>query len=725
MMMSWWLYRVAILRIMSGSRLMRMMKRVMRLSDNADIVLNNKGYYLNRDLSMLAFNRRVLEMASDISIPLLERLRFLCIYTSNMDEYFEVRVAIQKHRLALGALGTAPDGLTATDMLLQMRESIEVMVEEQYKLLNDDLLPSLRDEGICILKRSEWTEAQTDWIRKFFKRELLPVLTPVGLDLAHPFPQILSKILNFIISLDGKDAFGREAKHAIVQAPISIARMIHLPPELCDVEHSFVFLSSIIHEHVGEFFPGMTVKACHQFRIIRNSELVIDEEDVVDLKQAVAGELLERRFSQPVRLEVSNKCPAKLYKFLLQQFGLQETDLYRMDGPVNLYRLSAIYDEVNRPDLKYPAFEPGIPARLLDEEQDMFQQIQQHDILLHHPYQSFNPVVELINQAAADPKVLVIKQTMYRVVPDSPMVDALIRAARANKEVVAVIELMARFNEEDNIAMANKLSAAGVQVVYGVMGFKTHGKMLMIVRREGRKLRRYVHLGTGNYHTFTSKFYTDFGLLTCDPELGEDVHKLFQQLTGLGKALRLKAMLAGPFTLHKGLIERINREADNAKAGKPARIRAKMNGLEEPEIIQALYRASQAGVKIDLVVRGICCLRPGIEGVSENIRVRSVLGRFLEHSRVYCFDNDGDTEVFCASADWMGRNLLRRVETCFPIRDAALKRDVIAEGLTPYFSDTAASWQLKSDGSYQRVKARTDVKSAQMMLMQKLGTLQE
>ncbi len=687
--------------------------------------LGQKDYYLNRDLSMLAFNHRVLEMAGDVSIPLLERLRFLCIYTSNMDEYFEVRVAVQKHRLALGALGTAADGLTATDILTQMRESIEAMVEEQYKLLNDDLLPSLRDEGIYILKRSEWTEAQADWIRKFFKRELLPVLTPIGLDLAHPFPKILSKVLNFIVALDGKDAFGREAKYAIVQAPISIARIIHLPSELCDYEHSFVFLSSIIHEHVGEFFPGMTVKACHQFRIIRNSELVIDEEDVVDLKQAVAGELLERRFSQPVRLEVSNRCPAKLYNFLLQQFGLLETDLYRMDGPVNLYRLSAVYDEVNRPDLKYPAFEPGIPARLLDEEQDMFRQIQQHDILLHHPYQSFNPVVELINQAASDPKVLVIKQTMYRVVPDSPMVDALIRAARANKEVVAVIELMARFNEEDNIAMANKLSAAGVQVVYGVMGYKTHGKMLMIVRREGRKLRRYVHLGTGNYHTFTSKFYTDFGLLTCDPELGEDVHKLFQQLTGLGKALRLKAMLAGPFTLHKGLIERINREADHAKAGKPARIRAKMNGLEEPEIIQALYRASQAGVKIDLVVRGICCLRPGIEGVSENIRVRSVLGRFLEHSRVYCFDNDGDTEVFCASADWMGRNLLRRVETCFPIRDAALKRDVIAEGLTPYFSDTAASWQLKSDGSYQRVKARSDVKSAQVMLMQKLGTLQE
>jgi len=414
-----------------------------------------------------------------------------------------------------------------------------------------------------------------------------------------------------------------------------------------------------------------------------------------------------------------------LYDFLLHQFGLQETELYRVDGPVNLYRLAAVYDGVDRPDLKFPSFEPGIPARLQTEDQDMFSIIRQGDILLHHPYQSFNPVVELINQAASDPNVLVIKQTMYRVVPDSPMVDALIRAARVNKEVVAVIELMARFNEEDNIAMASRLSAAGVQVVYGVVGYKTHSKMLMIVRREGRRLRRYVHLGTGNYHTVTTRFYTDFGLISCDPELGDDVHKLFQQLTGLGKAVRLKAMLSGPFTLHKGLIERIDREAALARSGKTGRIRAKMNGLEEPEIIKALYRASQAGVKIDLVVRGICCLRPGIAGVSDNIRVRSVLGRFLEHSRIFCFGNEGDPEVFCASADWMGRNLLRRVETCFPIRDNALRRDVITQGLSPYLSDNSATWRLKPDGSYRRVIPRGQERNAQLTLMQKLGTLLE
>jgi len=692
-------------------------------SDEQCLALDHRDLYLNRDLSMLEFNRRVFEMACDESVPLLERLRFLCISSTNMDEFFEVRVAVQKHRLALGSLHTAADGLTAGDILARVRERVEVLVSDQYRLLNDDLLPALHGEGIRFLRRADWTEAQAEWIRKFFKHDLLPVLTPIGLDLSHPFPRLLNKILNFIVALEGKDAFGREAKYAIVQAPRSLSRVIRLPREITDSDHCYVFLSSIIHAHVGDFFPGMKAKSCHQFRVSRNSELIVDEEEVVDLKKAVAGELLERRFGAPVRLEVSNKCPEKLYRFLLQQFELQESDLYQVEGPVNLYRMAAVYDDVDRPDLKFPPFEPGVPERLQVEDQNMFHIIQGGDVLLHHPYQSFAPVVELINQAAADPDVLVIKQTMYRVVPDSPIVDALMRAARANKEVVAVIELMARFNEEENIGMASRLSAAGVQVVYGVVGFKTHGKMVLIVRREGKKLRRYVHLGTGNYHTETSRYYTDFGLLSCDPELGEDVHKLFQQMTGLGRAMRLKTMLSGPFTLHKGLIERIDREAEFAKAGKGAKVRAKMNGLEEPEIIQALYRASQAGVKIDLVVRGICCLRPGIAGVSDNIRVKSVLGRFLEHSRLFYFHNDGEPDVFCASADWMGRNLLRRVETCFPIRDDGLRREVIAQGLAPYLSDNVGTWNLQSDGSYQRLKARGQEKSAQITLMQKLGTL--
>jgi polyphosphate kinase len=685
--------------------------------------LDHRDYFLNRDLSMLEFNRRVFEMACDKNIPLLERLRFLCISSTNLDEFFEVRMAVQKQRMVMGSIRTGADGLTASEIIARAREKILSLVEDQYELLNESLLPAMKDEGIRFLRREEWNEAQADWVRKFFKRELLPVLTPIGLDPAHPFPRLLNKILNFIVALKGKDAFGRESKYAIVQAPRSLSRVIRLPADIAQSEHCYVFLSSIIHAHVGDFFPGMKVKSCHQFRVTRNSELFVDEEEVEDLKQALAGELLERRFSAPVRLEVSTQCPAELSSFLLKQFELLDSDLYCVAGPVNLYRMAAVFDDVDRPDLKFPAFEQGIPLRLQQENPDYFSIIQQGDILLHHPFQSFSPVVELLKQAASDPNVLAIKQTMYRVVPDSPIVDALVRAARANKEVVAVIELRARFNEKENIGLADRLSAAGVQVVYGVVGYKTHGKMMLIVRREGKQMRRYVHLGTGNYHSITSRYYTDFGLLSCAPELSEDVHTLFQQLTGLGKASRLKAMLSGPFTLQKGLLMRIEREADLVRAGGEGKIRAKMNGLEEPEIIQALYRASQAGVKIDLVVRGICCLRPGIKGVSENIRVRSVLGRFLEHTRVFYFHNGGEFEVFCASADWMSRNLLRRVETCFPVQHAELKREVISQGLKLYLSDNVSTWQLRPDGGYQRLRKRGEEKSAQQILMEKLGTL--
>ncbi|EAU55105.1 polyphosphate kinase 1 [Mariprofundus ferrooxydans] len=685
--------------------------------------LDSPELYLNRDLSMLAFNRRVFEMACDPDIPLLERLRFLCICTSNMDEFFEVRVAIQKQRLVVGSMHVGADGLTASETLKQIREQVSKLVSDQYSLLNDELLPAMREEGISFLHRSEWNEAQQDWIRRFFMRELLPVLTPIGLDPAHPFPRLLNKILNFMVALEGKDAFGRESNYAIVQAPRSLPRVIRLPEEVATSENCYVFLSSIIHAHVGELFPGMKTKFCHQFRITRNSELDVDE-DLADLKKAIAGELLERRFSQGVRLEVSNRCPAELSDFLLQQFGLQDVDLYQVEGPVNLYRMALVYDDVKRPDLKFPSFEQGLPARLQVEDMNLFQTIRDGDVLLYHPYHNFSPVVEMLKQAAADPDVLAIKQTLYRVVPESPIVDALVKAARANKEVVAVIELRARFNEEDNIALADRLSAAGVQVVYGVVGYKTHCKMMLIVRREGRKMRRYVHLGTGNYHTITTRFYTDFGVLSCDPDLGEDVHRVFQQLTGLGRVSKLKTMLQAPFSLHSGLIERIGLEAANAAADGKGRIIAKMNGLEEPEIIQALYRASQAGVKIDLIVRGICCLRPGIKGVSENIRVRSVLGRFLEHSRVFYFYNGGEPEVLCASADWMGRNLLRRVETCFPVRDKKLAREVLNLGLRPFLADNTGAWILRKDGSYHRVHSLARQRNAQQELMKMMGHYQ-
>jgi len=692
------------------------------LNANEPKALDSKAYYLNRDLSMLEFNRRVFEMACNEKLPLLERLRFLCICTSNMDEFFEVRVAIQKQRIAVGSLRTGADGRTASDTLQCIQTQVRELVDQQYQLLNNDLLPSLREEGIYFLHREEWNEAQHDWIHKFFRRELLPVLTPIGLDPAHPFPRLLNKILNFMVDLDGKDAFGRESHYAIVQAPRSLARMIRLPADIATSEHCYVFLSSIIHAYVGELFPGMTANSCHQFRITRNSELDVDDE-LDDLKEAIAGELLERRFSQGVRLEVSTRCPTDLSDYLLKQFDLDHHDLYRVDGPVNLYRMALICDQLDRPDLKFPDFQPGLPARLKVEERDMFRIIRDGDLLLHHPYQRFDAVIELLKQAASDPCVLAIKQTLYRVVPESPIVDALVKAARANKEVVAVIELRARFNEEDNIALANRLSAAGVQVVYGVVGYKTHCKMILIVRREGRTMRRYVHLGTGNYHTVTTRFYTDFGIMSCNPELGEDVHRVFQQLTGMGKVSKLKSMLQAPFSLHSGLIERINLEAANARAGNKSRIIAKMNGLEEPEIIQALYRASQAGVKIDLIVRGICCLRPGIKGVSDNIRVRSVLGRFLEHTRIFHFYNGGEPEVLCASADWMSRNLLKRVETCFPIRDKKLARQVLNQGLRTYLSDNTGAWRLNKDGRYHRIRSGGKQRSAQTELMDALGVL--
>jgi len=684
--------------------------------------LDHPSLYINRDLSMLEFNRRVFEMACDESVPLLERLRFLCICTSNMDEFFEVRVAVLKQQLALGSIQTGADGLTAQETLQAIREQTTILLEQQYKLLNQDLLPNMREEGIHFLHRSEWNEEQQQWIHKFFKRELLPLLTPIGLDPAHPFPRLLSKILNFMIALDGKDAFGRESSYAVVQAPRSLPRMIRLPDDIATSEHSYVFLSSIIHAHVGDLFPGMDIKFCHQFRITRNSEMEVDEE-LGDLKKAIAGELLERRFGQAVRLEVSNHCPKELTDYLLQQFAIDAVDLYQVHGPVNLYRMDLVCDEINRPELKFPAFEAGMPHVFKKDDNDLFKIIRDGNVVLHHPFQRFEPVVELLKQAANDPNVLAIKQTLYRAVPDSPIVDALVKAARANKEVVAVIELRARFNEEDNIKLANRLSAAGVQVVYGVVGYKTHCKMMLIVRREGRSMRRYVHLGTGNYHTVTTRFYTDFGLLSCEPDLTEDVHRVFQQLTGMGRLSKLKSMLQAPFSLHSGIIERINFEAANARAGGQARIIAKMNGLEEPKVIQALYQASQAGVKIDLIVRGICCLRPGIKGISDNIRVRSVLGRFLEHTRVAYFYNGGEAEVLCSSADWMNRNLLRRVETCFPIRDKKQARDIIKTGLRCYLADNTHAWSLRKDGQYYRVRSNSKPKDAQLELMQSLGKL--
>ncbi len=674
--------------------------------------------YINRELSLLEFNRRVIAQAADESVPLLERLRFLCIASSNLDEFFEIRVAGVKQQVKYGSVQTGSDNLSPQEVLNKISETAHELVIEQYRVMNESLTPALEKEGIRIIRRSDWKPAMARWIKRYFANNVLPVLSPIGLDPAHPFPRVLNKNLYFIISLEGKDAFGRESRLAIVQAPRSLPRVVHIPPDQAKSKYSFALLSSIIHAHVGDLFPGMTTTGCYQFKVTRDSDLFVDNEEVDDLLRALEGELPSRRFSDAVRLEVADNCPEELSSFLLEKFNLSEDELYQVKGPVNLSRLISVVDLVDRPDLIYRGFIPDLPQRLL-KATSIFDTLRNGDILLHHPFQSFAPVIDFLRQAVADPNVLSIKQTLYRTGNDSAVVDALMAAARLGKEVTVVIELRARFDEEANIELASDLQDAGAHVVYGVVGFKTHAKMILVVRREGRSLRRYVHLGTGNYHARTARIYTDFGLLTCDKAVGEDVNKLFHQLTGLGRAGKLKKLLQSPFTLHKTLLAYIETEIELANAGKEARIIAKMNALVDADIIQALYRASCAGVKVDLIVRGICCIRPGIKGVSENIRVRSIIGRFLEHTRIFYFCNDGEELVYCSSADWMPRNLHHRVEACFPIEEKRPRDRIMKLGLLNYLSDNTQAWVLSSDGSYKRVKpGNQKPKCAQDLLLE-------
>lgn len=673
--------------------------------------------YINRELSLLEFNRRVFEQAKDENNPLLERLRFLCIASTNLDEFFEIRVAGLNEQVKYGSVQTGDDNLTPVEVLKKISEIAHELVEEQYQILNEVLIPELSKEKIRILRRAQWKPKLARWIKRYFNRELIPILSPIGLDPSHPFPRVLNKNLYFIVTLEGKDAFGREGGFAIVQAPRSLPRVIEVPKEYSARTHDFILLSSVLHAHVGDLFPGMKVKGCYQFRVTRNSDLFVDDEEIDDLLRALEGELPSRRYNDAVRLEVADNCPEEISSFLLDQFKLSEDALYKVNGPVNLNRLLQIHDLVDRPDLVYPGFTPDIPPRLL-KTTNIFDTLHNGDILLLHPFQSFAPVVDFLRQAASDPAVLSIKQTLYRTGDDSAIVKALKDAARAGKEVTVVIELRARFDEEANIELASDLQEAGAHVVYGVVGYKTHAKMIMVVRREGRSLRRYMHLGTGNYHTRTARLYTDYGLLTADQAVGEDVNKLFHQMTGLGRATKLKKLLQSPFTLHKAILDFIKQEISNAKAGKEARIIAKMNALVEPEIIRALYEASMAGVKIDLIIRGICCLRPGIKGISENIQVRSIIGRFLEHTRIYYFHNDGEPHLYCASADWMQRNLFHRVEACFPIEEKRPRDQIIQFGLMNYLSDNTQAWILQSDGSYRRAKAgNAKPRAAQQVLL--------
>ncbi len=684
--------------------------------------LRNPEWYFNRQLSLVEFNRRVLAQAADAANPLLERLKFLCIASSNLDEFFEIRVAGLRQASELGVAQSGSDSRVPQQLLADIGQLVHDLVEEQYRLLNDEVIPALADAGIRFLRRNEWSAEQKAWIRDYFEQELLPILSPMGLDPAHPFPQVLNKSLNFIVALEGKDAFGRNSGMAIVQAPRALPRIIRLPSTLAGGgPDDLVFLSSIIHAHVTDLFPGMNATGCYQFRVTRNSDLYVDEEEVDDLLRAMEGELPSRRYGEAVRLEVAANCPEPMAHFLLEEFGLERSDLYQVNGPVNLNRLFSVGDLIDRPDLKYPGFTPGLPADLRHGG-DLFKVMRQRDILLHHPFESFAPVIELLRQAANDPDVLAIKQTLYRTGPDSAVVDYLVAAAQAGKEVTVVVELRARFDEAANIGLANRLQAAGAHVVYGVVGHKTHAKMVLVVRREGRRLRQYVHLGTGNYHARTARLYTDYGLLTARPEIGEDVHRVFLQLTSLGKVSQLKHLLESPFTLHPGVIERIEREQAHAEAGREARIIIKVNSLVEGQVIRALYAASQAGVQIDLIIRGMCCLRPGIPGISENIQVRSIIGRFLEHTRVLYFANNGKPELFLSSADWMERNFFRRVETGFPLLDAELRERVLAD-LAVYLSDNTQAWILDSEGRYTRVTPKADETaiSAQTQLMISYG----
>ena len=674
--------------------------------------------YFNRELSLLEFNKRVLYQAYDTTLPLMERLRYLCIFSTNLDEFFEVRVGALVERLELPTPSPlAPDGLTEIKTLEEISVRARHLVIEQYQILNNEILPLLRENNVSVLRREEWSVEQIRYLKEYFISDVLPVLSPIGLDPAHPFPRILNKSLNFIVKLSGKDAFGRRSDCAIVQVPRSLSHIIELPAEYAARGREFIFVSSIIHYFMEEIFVGMNVIDSYQFRLTRNSDIFLDEEETEDILRAVQGELAHRQYGDEVRLEVSNTCPQELVKFLLQRCEIKERDLYNINGPVNLNRYSDLFDFIKDKSLYFRPFIQSMP-KLPKRTNSYFELLQKQDILLHHPFDSFQCVVDFLREAAFDPQVLAIKQTLYRTGSNSPIVDMLVAAAKAGKEVTAIVELRARFDEEQNVALAERLQRYGIHVIYGVVGFKTHAKMLLVARREAGKLQYYVHMGTGNYHPKTSKLYTDYGLITSDKHIGDDVYRIFLQLSSLGKASKMEALMYAPFTLHKGLVRCIRTEKENAEKGKPARIIAKMNALYDEELVNELYAASQAGVQIDLIVRGVCQLRPNISGLSENIRVRSVIGRFLEHSRVFYFENNGTPEVLCSSADWMSRNMFHRVETCFPI-SAKKIRDRLIDDLHLYVADNTHAWLLLPDGSYQLTHPSGDEKiiDAQTILL--------
>lgn len=696
-----------------------------------DVLDNNhiNQQYFNRELSLLQFHQRVLAQATNPRHPLLERLFFLIIFSSNLDEFFEIRVAGLIQKIKMGDMASSIDGMAPSHVLSQISKVAHQAVDEQYRILNEEILPALAEEDIRYLKREELTPAQSAWVKEYFDNQVAPVLTPISIDLAHPFPRLVNKSLNFMVTIDskdGKDSFGRMLDFAVVPAPRSLPRVIRLPDELTGGKEHHIMLTAVIHEHINDLFPSLKVTGCHQFRLTRNADLYLSD-DVEDYAKALEGELENRRFGAKVRLEVTTNCPQAIVDFLLKEFDLTEEQLYRVNGPVNLTRL--LFD-FKIPNLRYQPFQYEIPKafrrEMWEKNENVFNAIRKQDVLVHHPFHAFTPVVNLIRQAANDPNVLAIKQTLYRSGANSEIVQALAEAARSGKEVTAVIELRARFDEKSNIEVANLLQQAGAVVVYGIVGYKTHAKLMLIVRREeDGKLCRYVHLGTGNYHAGNAKAYTDYGLFTADKAITEDVHKIFNILTGMGKPAKLQRLLYAPETLHDKLIKYIDDEIQHVKAGRQGRIILKVNALTEKQIIDKLYQASQAGVKIDLIIRSMCCLRPQVAGLSENIQVRSIVGRFLEHTRVYYFangsldDNKQKPRLYCASADLMERNLFSRVEVAFPIDDPVVFKRIF-EDIHNYLKDNTSAWQLCADGTWQTVQDNQEPFSAQDFLLQKI-----
>lgn len=654
--------------------------------------------FLDRDSSILAFNERVLDWAKRPEVPLLERLRFLCIVSSNLDEFFEVRAASHLTE----AQNNEQKGAYTAESFKAISAAAHDMVARQYSLYNDELLPAFERRGIRIVSHGERNAAQRRWVKSYFERQVRPLLVPVGLDPSHPFPQVANKSLNFIVRLGGHDAFGRQNEIAIVKVPRVLPRFIHMPSPGSNKGTLFVSLSSVIRAHLAELFLGRDVGQFSQFRVTRHSDLAVDEDDVKNLRTALRQGLEQRHYGQAVRLEVSAGCSDYLASFLLKQFNLPALALYRVQGPVNLVRLTQLVDLVNDPKLLFPRYNACYPTQL-QAGQSFFERLKLGDVSIHQPFESFDGVLAFLREAVYDPQVLAIKQTIYRTGADSALMTLLREAVRRGKEVTVVVELKARFDEEANINWAEMLESIGAQVVYGVVGLKTHAKMLLATRREGKQLKRYAHLSTGNYNPSTARLYTDVSYLTADPLLTADIDNVFVHLASQSRLPKMNYLLLAPFQLQRKLVEKINALGDAALLGKDTRIVAKMNALTDEALMLALVRAGQCGVKIDLIVRGACMLPAQVPGVTDNIRVRSVIGRFLEHSRVFYFRCAEEETLYLSSADWMNRNMLRRVELAWPVIDPTLRQRIVDECLVAYLHDGVDAWDLQADGSYVRV----------------------